>query len=100
MNPVFLDLARSDFRDAEVAEQRHQVDAASPVLAVDVLFVTLSLGDDVVLMQVVFGHVAKHLFALDLSGAESSAKLLDTVLGDFLGFREARFFGAGALILA
>ena len=75
MNPVFLDLARSDFRDSQVSEERHQVDATSPVLALDVLLVTLSLRDDVVLVKVVFRDLAKGLFTLDLSSAEFPAKL-------------------------
>lgn len=59
MNPVFLDLARSDFRDSQVSEERRQVDATSPVLAVDVLLIALPLRDDVVLVQVMFRDIAK-----------------------------------------
>ena len=40
------------------------------------------------------------LFAFDFSGAEFSAQLQVPVLGDRLGFREAFFFGADALVLA
>jgi len=45
------------------------------MLAVHISLVALSLGDDVVLVQVAFRYLAKGLFALDLASTEFSAKL-------------------------
>ncbi len=52
VNPVFLHLAGGDFREAHVAEERHQMHARPRVLAFDVDFAALPLRDDVVFTQV------------------------------------------------
>jgi hypothetical protein len=49
--------------------------ARSPVLAVHISFVALSLGDDVVFVEILLRHLAKGLFALNLASAKFSAKL-------------------------
>ena len=100
MNSVFLDLSRSDLGDAQVPEERDQVNARPPVLAFYISLVALPLGDDVVVVQVMCRDFAKGLFAFDFSGAKFSALLQVPVLGDFLGFREAFFLGADAPVLA
>ena len=61
--------------DAEVPGKSNQVNARPRMLAIRVLLVAWSLRDDVVLMQIMFGHFARGLFALDFSGAKFSAKL-------------------------
>jgi hypothetical protein len=70
VNSVFLDLSCLDLRDAQVPQEGDQVNARPPVLAIHVLQVALSLRDDVVLAQILFRHLAKGLFAFDLSSAE------------------------------
>ena len=75
VNSVFLDLSCGDLRDVQVPEERDQVNARPPVLAIHVLLVALSLRDDIVLAEILFRHVAKGLFAFDLSSAEFSAEL-------------------------
>jgi hypothetical protein len=72
-NPVFLNLL-AVISESQVPEERRQVDAASPVLAVNISLVALSLRHDLGLMQVMLS-LAKGLFALDLSSAEFSAHL-------------------------
>ena len=79
---VFLDPAGRDFRDAQVLEERDQVNARPPVLAVYISLVVLPLRLDVVLVQVVGRDFAKGLFGFDLSGAEFPAQLQVPVLGD------------------
>ena len=100
LNPVFLDCASGDFREAHVTEERHQVHARARVLAFDIDLVALALGDDVVFTQVLFRGFAESFFCFDFAVAEFAAKLEIPVLGDLLGLREAVFFGAGAAILA
>jgi hypothetical protein len=100
VNSVFLDLSRGDLGDAQVPEERDQVEARSPVLAFHISLVALPLGHDVVLMQVMLRNLAKGLFGFDFSGAEFSAKLQIPVLGDLLGFREAFILGADAPVFA
>ena len=54
VNPVFLNLAGGDFREAESAEERDQVVSRSLVLASDIAFAALALRDDVVFPQELF----------------------------------------------
>ena len=48
MNAVVLDLAGSNFRQAQLTEERHQVPLRAPLLAFHVDFAALALRDDVV----------------------------------------------------
>ena len=82
VNSVFLDLSRSDLGDAQVLEERDQVNARPPVLAVYMSLVALPQRHGVVLVQVVGRDFAKGLFGFDLSGAEFPAQLQVPVLGD------------------
>ena len=100
VNPVVLNLAGGDFREAHMAEERDQVDGRAPVLALDVILAALALGDDVVFAEILLGGFAEGLLGFDFSAAEFSAKLEIPILGDFLGFGETVFFGAAAAILA
>ena len=70
------------------------------MLAFHVFLVALSLRHDVELVQVVLSHLAKCLFALDLSVAEFSAEAEVPILSDFLGPGETVFLCASAAILA
>ena len=100
MNAVFLDLAGSDFREAQMAEERHQVHLRPPVLAFDVDLAALALRDDVVFAQVLFGSLAESFFCFDFSAAEFSAELQVPILGDLFGFPEAVFFRACAPVFS
>src|SRR6266851_3015557 len=91
MNSIFLDLAGGNFREAQGAEERHQVHARPPVLAVDVDLAALALRDEVVLAQELFRGFAEGLFCFDFAAAEHAAKLQIPVLGDLFGSREAIF---------
>src|SRR3984957_11061127 len=91
MNPVFLDFAGGNFREAKGAEERHQVHARSPVLAVDIDLAALALGDEVVLAQKLFRSFAEGFFCFDFAVAKLAAKLQIPVLRDFFGSREAIF---------
>ena len=82
VNSVFLDLSCGDLGDVQVPEERDQVNARPPVLAVYISLVVLPLRLDVVLVQVVGRDFAKGLFGFDLSGAEFPAQLQVPVLGD------------------
>ena len=82
VDSVFLDLSCGDLGDAQVLEERDQVNVRPPVLAVYISLVALALRHDVVLVQVVGRDFAKGLFGFDLSGAEFSAQLRVPVLGD------------------
>src|SRR5271154_7595459 len=91
MNSVFLDLAGGDFREAQRAEERHQVHARPPVLAVDVDLAALTLCDEVVFAQELFRGFAEGLLCFDFAVAELAAKLQIPVLRDLLGSRQAVF---------
>jgi hypothetical protein len=66
------------------------------VLALDVDLAPLTLRDDVVFAEVMPGSFAEGLVGFDFSRAECPAQLEIPILGDFLGFGEAVFFGAAA----
>src|ERR1700722_6144675 len=91
MNPVFLDFAGGNFREAKGAEERHEVHARPPVLAVDVDLAALALGDEVVLAQELFRGFAEGLFCFDFAVPELAAKLQIPVLSDLFGSRQAVF---------
>ena len=63
VNSVFLDLSRGDLGDAQVPEERDQVNARSPALGVHISLVALPVRRDVVLVQVMGRGFAKGLFA-------------------------------------
>ena len=52
MNPVVLNLAGGDFREAHGTKERHQVHARARVLAFDIDSAALALRDDIVFTQV------------------------------------------------
>ena len=98
VNAVLLYGSRCDFGEAHLPEKRNKVIARPPVLALDVVLVSLALRDDVVFLQILFGGFAVGLFGLDLSIAELAPQLEVPVLGDFLGFGEALFLRRAASI--
>ena len=99
VNPVLLNLAGGDFREAQGAEERHQVHRRPPVLAFDVDLAALALRDDVVFAQVLVRGFAEGFFCFDFAGAELAAKLQIPVLGDLFGFGEAVFLRACPAVL-
>src|ERR1022692_4930716 len=98
VNPVFLNLAGGDFREAQMTEERDQVVSRSLVQAPDVVLAALALRDDVVFPEVLVRIFAEGPLGFDFSGAEFATELKIPILGDFLGFGETVFFRAPAAI--
>ena len=59
VDAVVLYLAGGDFRLDQAAEERHQVPGCSGVLTPEISFAPLSLRDDVVFAQVLFGGLTE-----------------------------------------
>ena len=100
MDPVFLHLASRDLGDAEVAEERVEMEANSDTVTLNPADATLSLGDNLVFLQELLRRLPEGLLRFQQAGAVLAAQFQIPVLGDLLGEGDVFFLGGRAVLLA
>src|SRR5450631_1640429 len=93
MNAVLLYLAGRDLGKSHVAEEGHQVKPEASAVALNVLGITLALGDDLVFALELHGGFAEGFFAGYFTVADFAAQSQKPVLGEVLRLGEAVFLG-------
>ncbi|WP_147274916.1 hypothetical protein [Ferruginivarius sediminum] len=98
MHPVFLHRAAGDLRDAEIAEERDQVQAQPRLVALDPPQAALAFSDNLVLALEGGGRLFEGRLADQFALAVPVAQGQIPVLGEFLRELEAFLLGAGAAV--
>src|SRR5665213_1463969 len=100
MNAVLLHLARRDLGKSHVAGEGNQVNPEARAVALNVLGITLALGDDLVFALELHGGFAESFFAGYFTVADFATQPQKPVLGEVLGLGEAVFLRRDAPVLA
>ena len=88
--------AGGNFGEAELTEERQQMEAKADAMPFGPTRATLALGDDFVFFEKLLRRLLERLFGSEEAGAGLPAQLKIPILRDLLRVFEALFFGAFA----